>query len=135
MEALLVFTVGLVVAIQGVLWVLSDPGGHRDRARRVGRVLHLVEPPPASPCGPPIERVAADARRIRAEIMQAPPGLPVARRRGWVQAYDDVLATACRELGLEERLGDLPEGAKRDLERERVERMLTRAGLQLRSSA
>ena len=55
--------------------------------------------------------------------------------RGWLEAYDDVLVTACQALGLEERLGALPEGPERGLERERVERMLMRAGVLLRPSA
>ena len=49
--------------------------------------------------------------------------------RGWLEAYDDVLVTACRTLELEHRLESLPPGPERDLERERVERMLVRAGL------
>ncbi len=133
MDADLLVEVGVVVAVLGVLWVLPDWDSYRDRALRVGRALHLAEPPPTRPPGPPIERVAADAQRIRAQILHAPPGIPVARMRGWLEAYDDVLVTACHALGLEERLGAFPEGAERDLERERVERMLVGAGLLLHS--
>jgi hypothetical protein len=135
MDADLLVKVGVIVAVLGVLWVLLDWGSYRDRALRVGRALHLAEAPPPHPSGPPIERIAADARRIRAQIRHAPPGIPVARMRGWLEAYDDVLVTACHALGLEERLGVLPEGAERDMERERVERMLVGAGLLLRPSA
>lgn len=125
--------VGVIVAFVAVLWVLSDWRRFRERALRAGRALHLTGPPPPNPSGPPIEQVAADIRRIRAQIGQAPPGMPVARMRGWLRAYDDVLATACHALALEERLRILPEGAERDLERERVERLLKAAGLRLRS--
>lgn len=125
--------VGLVVAVLAVLWVLPDWSTYRRRAVRVSRALHMSEPPPPQPSGPPIEQIAADIRRIHSQIRQAPPGMPVARMRGWLEAYDDVLVTACQALGLEQRLRATPEGARRDLERERVERLLTRAGLRLRS--
>jgi hypothetical protein len=134
-DANLVVKVGVVVAVLVVLWVLLDWGNYRDRALRVGRALNLVEPSPPHPSGPPIEQIAADIRRIRTQIRQAQPGMPVARMRGWVEAYDDLLATACHALGLEERIHAIPEGGERDLERERVERLLMRAGLQLRSPA
>ena len=127
--------VGVIVAILLVLWVLPDWGSYRDRALRVGRALHVAEPTPPHPSGPPIEQLAADIRRIRTQITQAPPGMPAARRRGWLEAYDDVLVAACHALGLEERIRAIPEGAEHNLERERVERMLMQAGLRLRSSA
>ena len=121
--------VGVVVAILAVLWVLPDWASYRARALRIGRALRVAAPEPPRPTGPPIERIAADARRIRAEIRRASPELPVAKRRGWLEAYDDVLVTACRSLDLEQRLDVLPEGTTHDLERERVERMLEATGL------
>lgn len=133
MDADLVVKVGVVVAVLVALWVLSDWSRYRGLAVRAGRALHLTRASPQAPPGPPIEQVAADIRRIGGQIRQAPPGMPVARMRGWLGAYDDVLAEACWALALEERLRTTPEGAERDLERERVERMLMRAGLRLRS--
>lgn len=127
--------VGVVVALLAALWVLADWGIYRRRALRIGRALHLAAPPPPRPSGPPIERIAADAQRIRAQLQHMPPGTPVARLRGWQAAYDDVLVAACRALDLEERLEVLPVGVQHDLERERVERMLVAAGLPLPSSA
>ncbi|HWM75353.1 MAG TPA: hypothetical protein VNQ53_16515 [Nocardioides sp.] len=135
MDADLLIKVGVIVAILTVLWVLPDWAAYRSRARRIGRALHLVAPAPPRPAGPPIERLAADARRIRDEIRRAPSGIPVARLRGWLEAYDDVLVTACRTLELEQRLGVLPQGPEHDMERERVERMLERNGLPLRLTA
>jgi hypothetical protein len=135
MDADLLVKVGVILAILAVLWVLPDWGAYRARARRVGRSLRLVPPEPPRPTGPPIERLAADARRIRAEIRRAPSGIPVAKMRGWLEAYDDVLVTACHTLELEQRLGTLPEGSEHDMERERVERMLERHGMPLRSTA
>ncbi|HYH10864.1 MAG TPA: hypothetical protein VD789_00820 [Thermomicrobiales bacterium] len=135
MDADLLVKVGAVLAVLAALWVLPDWDRYRDRALRVGRAFHLAKPSPPHPAGPPIERIAADIRRIRSQIEHAPPGMPVARKRGWLEAYDDVLVAACHALDLEERLSRLPEGAERDLERERVERMLTRAGIRLSSAA
>lgn len=133
MDADLLVEVGVVAAVLGLLWVLPDWPRYRDLALRVGRAPHLVQPAAPIPSGPPIERIAADAQRIRAQLTHVPPGAPVARRRGWLMAYDDLLVDACRALGLEQRLGTLPEGPARELERERIERMLERAGFSLRS--
>lgn len=127
--------IGIIAAILAVLWVLPDWGAYRERALRIGRSLGLVQPEPPMPSGEPIERIAADARRIRSQIRSAPSGTPVARLRGWREAYDDVLIAACHALELKERLGELPEGTERDLERERVERLLEATGLLLRPSA
>ena len=130
-----VVKVCLILAVLGILWVLSGWDTHRRRAVRVGRALHLAEPPPLRPDGAPIEQIAADLRRIRAEILHAAPGMPVARRRGWCEAYDDVLAAACRALDVEERIHAFPEGTARDVERERVERSLARSGIDVRLPA
>lgn len=129
----LVVKVCLVVAVLVTLWLLPDLGNHHRRAARVVRTLRGGEPAPPRPSGPPVEQIAADIRRIRTQLDRTPPGMPVARRRGWVEAYDDVLVAACRALDLEERISTTPEGVRRDLERERVERLLVRAGLQVRS--
>jgi hypothetical protein len=134
-DADLVVKAGVIVAILLVFWMLPDWGRYRDRALRVGRALHVAEAPPPHASGPPIEQIAADIRRIRNQITEAPPGMPVARMRGWLEAYDDVLVSACHALGLEERIHAIPEGAEHSLERERVERMLVRAGLRLHLSA
>lgn len=131
-DAELMVKVCVIVAVLLILWVLPNWDTYRDRAALVSRALGASDPPPPQPSGPPLEQIAADIRRIRAQINRAPTGMPVARLRGWFGAYDDVLATACHALGLEERISAMPEGVKRDLERERVERLLTRAGLQLR---
>jgi len=132
-DADLVVKVGVVVALLVVLWVLPDWRRYRDRVLRAGRVLHVAEPLSPNPSGRPIEEIATDIRRIRAQIRQAPPGMPVARMRGWLEAYDDVLVAACHALALEERIRGVPEGAERSLERDRVERMLDEAGLRRRS--
>lgn len=131
----MVVEIGMIVGVLSVLWVLLDLETYRERALRVGRALHLAEPATPRPAGPPIERIAADAQRIRAQIGQAPQGMPVARLRGWWEAYDDVLVDACQALSLEERLSTLPESTERDVERVRVERLLGGAGFPVRPSA
>ncbi|MFF0149392.1 hypothetical protein ATK36_0031 [Amycolatopsis sulphurea] len=83
------------------------------------------------PSGPPVEQVAADLRRVRRTLAGFPPGTPAARRIGTRQAYDELLLTACRELGVEHRLATLPEGFERELERLRVADTLSRRGLVL----
>jgi hypothetical protein len=126
---------GVILVVLAGLWVLADLGVYRDRALRVARALRLSQPLPPHPAGRPIEQIAADIRRIRAQIKQAPPGMPVARMRGWMEAYDDLLLAACQALDLENRLRAVPAGVERDLERERIERLLMRAGLRLGSPA
>lgn len=135
MDGDLLVKIGVIGAVLAVLWVLPDWEGYRTRALGAARRMHLAAPAPPIPSGAPIERIAADARRIRSEIRHAPPGLPVARLRGWFEAYDDVLVAACHALDLEQRLSVLPPGAEHDLERERVERILEATGLLLRSRA
>jgi hypothetical protein len=120
--------VGVIVGVLALLWVLPDVASYRDRVIRAARAFR-ADPAPTPPSGTSLERIAADAQRIRVQIRTAPPGIPVARMRGWVKAYDDVLVTACHALGLGERLGVLPDGAERDLERERVERVLEGVGV------
>ncbi len=135
MEADLLIEVGIVAAILLALWVWPAWAWYRDRALRAGRALRLVKSPPVRPAGPPIEQIAADIRRVGAQIAQAPPRMPVAKLRGWLEAYDELLVAACQALGQPQRLSDLPEGGERDLERERVERLLMAAGLRMRSPA
>lgn len=120
---------GAVVAVLAAIWVLPDRDALRERARRIGRRLGVLAPEPLAPPGPPIERIAADLRRIRTALRQAPCGTPAARLRGWRAAYDDVLVAGCRALDLEQSLDGALSPLRRDLERERVERMLVRGGL------
>ena len=101
------------------------------RERRLGRaVVRLVLRSPAADVVPlhrPIEQVAADARRLRRSFHH--DVMPFAKYEGCRQAYDAALAEAAKSLGLDHRLDTLRPGTHRDLERQRVERMLERAGL------
>ncbi|MDH2416236.1 hypothetical protein [Nocardioides sp. CER19] len=110
----------------------------------LGGVLHLVEvgrglarlgrrlvPRPESPQGLPIERIARNARRVRAELASVSSGTPMARRVALTGAYDDLLIDACRALGVPDTLSGAPGGLERDSERLHVEQELEAAGLRL----
>jgi hypothetical protein len=99
--------------------------------RMLRRVRTSLSPPPAAPSTPSIEQLAASLRRVRREVLAPAPGTPMARRRGTVAAYDDLLAMAARALGVPDLLTGLREGADRDAERLRLEHLLRGAGLVL----
>ncbi|MFD4191313.1 MULTISPECIES: hypothetical protein [Amycolatopsis] len=82
-----------------------------------------------APSGLPIERLAADLRRVHRCLTDLAPDAPMLRRRATHQAYDALLVQACAALGLPHWLDELPEGVERDIERLRVEESLRRAGL------
>ncbi|WP_143086771.1 hypothetical protein [Lentzea flaviverrucosa] len=77
----------------------------------------------------PIERIAADLRRVRRVRAGFEPGASAANKIGARQAYDALLVQACDALGVEHRLGSLPEGMDREIERLRVEERLRDHGL------
>jgi hypothetical protein len=102
----------------------------RDRRRfaRLDRAItRATASEPSEPSDPPIQRVAADLRRLsrqRIEIANRSPVWQAAVQR----AYDDRLTVASRELGIEEHLAELA-GVDLEIERVRVEGSLQRAGL------
>lgn len=129
------FQVGIAILLSAtILWVVLYAAPSRF-VLGLGRRLHVVPQPPEQPLTsrPALERIAADLRRIRHDIVTVPPGLPVQRRDGLLEAYDDALADACRALGLPDTLHDLPLGPEREFERMRVEYLLEQQGLVLRS--
>jgi hypothetical protein len=83
----------------------------------------------AAPVGRPIEQVAADLRRLGAQLARVPAGAPMARRRGLQAAYDDVLVEAARLLEVPHALDGVPPGRARDVERLRLQTALAEAGL------
>lgn len=95
------------------------------------RVRTRLSPPPPAPTAPAIEDLAAALRRVRRDVLATAPGTPMARRRGTVAAYDDLLAQAARALGVPDLLTDLREGTDREAERLRLEHLLREAGLAL----
>ncbi|SDX72401.1 hypothetical protein SAMN05661080_00973 [Modestobacter sp. DSM 44400] len=94
-------------------------GPHALRRRHAG---------PAVPTRRPLELVAADVRRLARELAMVPSGTPVARRRGLLAAYDDVLCEAAAALEVPEHLADVPL-AGREVERIRLLAALRSAGL------
>lgn len=108
------------------LWVVFYGSAARIFVRR-----HLPAPP--KPAGPPIERLAADLKRLRRATLEVEPGTSRVRRDAALAAYDDTLVQACHALGLPDTLTDLPPGTDREAERLRVEAQLEAAGLRFTS--
>jgi hypothetical protein len=99
--------------------------GHHPAGRRV--LGALPAGPPVRPRRP-LEKVAADIRRLTRELAMVPGGLPMARRRGLLAAYDDVLIEAAELLEVPHQLTAAPPAA-RELERMRLLATLEAAGL------
>ena len=76
----------------------------------------------------PLELVAADLRRLARELAVVPSGTPVARRRGLLAAYDDVLVEAAEIRQVPHELTSAPAPA-REVERLRLLSSLEAAGL------
>lgn len=93
--------------------------------------LYRRRPPPPQPLGRPIELIARDAQRLGQRFRYVPATVSFAQFEGRRRAYDEVLAEACRSLGVEHLLKVLAPGPELDIERLRVEAVLDRAGLRL----
>ncbi|MCW2812148.1 MAG: hypothetical protein JWP61_2606 [Friedmanniella sp.] len=78
--------------------------------------------------GLPIERVAADLRRLRA-VVGADEHRSAAHQMGNRLAYDRLLMEACAMLEITHELGENTTGMERDIERVRLEAELERAGV------
>jgi hypothetical protein len=83
------------------------------------------------PSTPPIERVAADLRRLHRLLESLPKGTSYVRAIGVAHAYDQVLTVACAQLEVPTTLLSLPDGKPRILERIRVEFLLGECGLRI----
>ncbi|MEP6853415.1 MAG: hypothetical protein ABJA87_12275 [bacterium] len=94
------------------------------------RVFERIHPPAPQPVGPPIERIAADLRRISAHLDALVDAGPVPGRilrvRATTTAYDDVLLRACRALEVEPATTDTPMSSQ---DRLQTEAALAAAGL------
>ncbi|MGB3442812.1 MAG: hypothetical protein WBA97_29060 [Actinophytocola sp.] len=80
---------------------------------------------------PPIERLAADLRRVHRTLADFPPGTPALRRRATREAYDALLVQACAAVDVPHRLDRLGEGMDREVERLRVEEALRSSGVRV----
>ena len=105
-----------------------------EAGRWVGRRLHLLAPAPPVTAGMPIERIAADLRRIRPQALRPATGTPYSRRLAIVAAYDDALLDACRALGVSTELDLITDALERESERLRAEHELQKAGVDLGST-
>jgi hypothetical protein len=99
----------------------DDNVAHWREVRKLGRT------------GTPIERVAADLRRLRAAV-RADGDRSATHQIADRLAYDEVLIQACVMLGIEHELNDELTGLERDIERFRLEASLEGAGLVLNDS-
>lgn len=123
----LILLVIVVIAPTLLFWLLLriprtvDAVGARLRRRRHG-------PEPACP---PIERLAADLRRVHRTLAEFPPGTPAVRRRATREAYDALLVQACTALEVPHHLDGTGEGIDREVERLRVEEALRTAGIRV----
>ena len=95
----------------------------------LGRRVYLISTPPEAPAGPPLEKLAADLRRLRQDARAPRPGLSTARHLKALVAYDQTLVATARALDIPHTLAEVPDGFDREVERRRVERALTAAGL------
>jgi hypothetical protein len=115
-----------VIAPSALFWLLLrlprtvDAAGARLRRRRGPQPAH-----------PPIERLAADLRRVHRAMKEFTPGTPAVRRRATREAYDALLVQACRAVDVPHRLDALAEGLDREVERLRVEEALSDAGVRV----
>ncbi len=114
-----------------VVWCALNLHRLGGTALRAGQSLHLVERHEPRPSGMPIERIAADLRRIRPQARHQAAGTPMVRRRAIVAAYDDVLLDACRAVGVPTELDRLTDALERESERLRAEHELQKAGVDL----
>jgi hypothetical protein len=80
--------------------------------------------------GPPVEALAADLRRLRAELLYHPPTNAV-RRNGLLMAYDSVLRDLCARLEIETELEQCTAEFDREVERLRAESAVQEAGVSL----
>ena len=121
--------IGMSLVPAAVLGIVLYGREILERGAAVGRRIHLVPPPVPPAPGPPVEDLAADLRRLRPQARSHRPGVAMARQRGIVAAYDEVLVAAATALDVPTALGDLPEGIEHETERLRLELALERAGL------
>lgn len=122
----LVLFVIAVIAPTLLFWVLLRVPRTVDA---IGAYLRRRRGP--EPSGPPIERLAADLRRVHRILAELPPGTPAVRRRATRQAYDALLVQACAAVDVPHRLDGLAEGVDREVERLRVEEALRAAGVRV----
>ena len=125
---LALITIGMVSA----LWTIAHAADILELGCRCAQAVGLTKtPPPYAGGTPPIERIAADLRRIRPQARTPVMGTPMARRRAIVAAYDEALLDACRALEVPTELDRMTVALERESERLRTEHQLEEAGVDL----
>jgi hypothetical protein len=121
----------ITIGVVGALWSILHAAELLELGVRCGQLLHVLPAPPPVPGGMPIERIAADLRRIRPQARRLADGMPMARRLAIVAAYDEALVDACRALDVPTELSRISDALERESERLRTEAELERAGVDL----
>jgi hypothetical protein len=121
----------IVCAISAGLWLVFNSSRVETLAVRTARGARLLPPLPPVPWGMPIERIAADLRRIRPEASRPRTDMPMARRIAILAAYDEALVDACRAVDVPTQLDLISDPQERTRERLRTETELQRAGVDL----
>jgi hypothetical protein len=119
--ALLTPTVVLGTVFAFPKWLAAAGEARRRRHRRLGKLL--------TPSGPPLERLAADLRRLRGQ--RADPRRSRVQREGARLAYEDVIQQAALALGIAHDLDGAGNRFAREVELLRMEQALLDAGLVL----
>ncbi len=119
--ALLAPTVVLGAIFATPKWLAAAGEARRRRLRRLGKLV--------TPSGPPLERLAADLRRLR--IQRTDPQRSRVQREGARLAYEDVIRQAAAALDIGHDLDGTPNRFGREIELLRIEQALLDAGLVL----
>ncbi len=124
---------GFLVALPpATFWALLHLGTLGGWASSIARRCHVLRAQPALTHNPPIERIAADLRRLSLKMKTLPPGTSAIKRTAVELAYDDCLIAACRALEVPQSLNKSHVGLDRELERLLAEDALEHAGLHFR---
>jgi hypothetical protein len=121
----------LTLALVGGFWLLAHAVEAATLGRSGARRTWFASSTRGIPDGLPIERIAADIRRIRPQARHLESGMPMARRIAIVAAYDEALMDACRALDVPTDLDRIVDSLERESERLRTEVELERAGVDL----
>ena len=119
--ALLAPTVVLGAIFAMPQWIAAVGEARRRRLRRLGKLV--------TPAGPPLERLAADLRRLR--VQRADPRRSRVQREGARLAYEDVIRQTANALGITHDLDGTDSRFSREVELLRIEQALLDAGLVL----
>jgi hypothetical protein len=119
--ALLAPTVVLGAIFALPTWIAAAGEARRRRLRRLGKLV--------TPSGPPLERLAADLRRLR--VQRADPHRSRVQREGARLAYEDVIRQTATALGITHDLDGAKTHFGREVELLRIEQALLDAGFVL----